>query len=141
MFVDVEALQTAYGARRPDLAREDQRVAFGTSGHRGSALDGSFNEWRVVAMTQAICDCRKRLGIAGPIFLGADTHALSELATASPLEVLIANGIDVMLAPRGQFTPTPAVSFAILEHNRGNHGRARADEAQALMDVALEGRL
>lgn len=127
VLIDVEALQTAYGALRPDLSREDQRVAFGTSGHRGSALDGSFNEWHVVAITQAICDCRRRLGIDGPVFLGVDTHALSELAMASALEVLIANGMDVMLAPRGQFTPTPAVSFAVLEHNGSNHGRARAD--------------
>ena len=125
--IDLAALQAAYGSRRPDLASEEQRVVFGTSGHRGSALDASFNEWHVLAITQAICDGRKRLGIDGPLFLGADTHALSEPATASALEVLVANGVDVMLAPRGQFTPTPAVSFAILEHNRSREGLARAD--------------
>ncbi len=116
-LIELAALQAAYGSRRPDLASEEQRVVVGTSGHRGSALDGSFNEWHVLAITQAICDGRKRLGIEGPLFLSADTHALSEPATASALEVLVA-GVDVMLAPRGQFTPTPAVSFAILEHNR-----------------------
>lgn len=126
-LIDVKALQAAYGSRRPDLASEEQRVVFGTSGHRGSALDASFNEWHVLAITQAICDCRKRLGIEGPLFLGADTHALSAPAMASALEVLVANGVDVMLAPRGQFTPTPAVSFAILGNNRGADGRARAD--------------
>ena len=84
-LIDVKALQAAYGSRRPDLASEEQRVVFGTSGHRGSALDASFNEWHVLAITQAICDCRKRLGIEGPLFLGADTHALSEPAMASAL--------------------------------------------------------
>jgi len=80
----------------------------------------------VLAITQAICDGRKRLGIEGPLFLGADTHALSEPATASAMGALVANGVDEMLAPRGQFTPTPAVSFAILEHNRSREGLARA---------------
>ena len=127
VLIDVEALREAYFSRRPDPASPDQQVAFGTSGHRGSALDGSFNEWHVLAVTQAICDHRKQQGIAGPLFLGADTHALSEPATASALEVLAANGVEVMLAPRGQFTPTPAVSFAILEFNRGREGSARAD--------------
>jgi len=126
-LIDLAALQAAYGSRRPDLASEEQRVVFGTSGHRGSALDGSFNEWHVLAITQAICDHRKSRGIAGPLFLGADTHALSAPATTSALEVLAANGVDVMLAPRGRYTPTPAVSFAILEYNRGNLGRALAD--------------
>lgn len=127
VLIDVGVLHEAYFSRQPDPASEDQAVVFGTSGHRGSALDGSFNEWHVLAITQAICDHRERLGIAGPLFLGADTHALSEPATASALEVLVANGVHVMLAPRGQFTPTPAVSFAILEYNRGVDGRALAD--------------
>ncbi|MBX9793969.1 MAG: phosphoglucomutase (alpha-D-glucose-1,6-bisphosphate-dependent) [Burkholderiaceae bacterium] len=126
-LIDLAALQAAYGSRRPDLASKEQRVVFGTSGHRGSALDGSFNEWHVLAITQAICDHRKSRGIAGPLFLGADTHALSAPATTSALEVLAANGVDVMLASRGRYTPTPAVSFAILEYNRGNLGRALAD--------------
>ncbi|MBW8843782.1 MAG: alpha-D-glucose phosphate-specific phosphoglucomutase [Burkholderiales bacterium] len=127
VLIDVEALREAYFSRRPDPASPDQQVAFGTSGHRGSALDGSFNEWHVLAITQAICDHRKQQGIAGPLFLGADTHALSEPATASALEVLAANGVEVMLAPPGQFTPTPAVSLAILDYNRGHEGCARAD--------------
>jgi phosphoglucomutase len=126
-LIDVEALREAYFSRRPDPASAEQQVVFGTSGHRGSALDGSFNEWHVLAITQAICDHRKQQGIAGPLFLGIDTHALSEPALSSALEVLAGNGVDVMLAPPGQFTPTPAVSFAILEHNAGREGSARAD--------------
>ena len=127
VLIDVEALREAYFSRRPDPASPDQQVSFGTSGHRGSALDGSFNEWHVLAITQAICDHRRQQGIAGPLFLGADTHALSAPATASALEVLAANGVEVMLAPPGQYTPTPAVSLAILEYNRGREGSARAD--------------
>ena len=127
VLIDVEALREAYFSRRPDPASPEQQVVFGTSGHRGSALDGSFNEWHVLAITQAICDHRRREGIAGPLFLGADTHALSEPATASAVEVLAANGVEVMLAPPGQYTPTPAVSLAILEYNQGREGSARAD--------------
>ncbi len=127
VLIDVEALREAYFSRRPDPASPEQQVVFGTSGHRGSALDGSFNEWHVLAITQAICEHRRSQGIAGPLFLGADTHALSEPATASALEVLAANGVEVMLAPPGQFTPTPAVSLAILEYNQGREGSARAD--------------
>ncbi|MDR7271704.1 phosphoglucomutase [Pelomonas saccharophila] len=127
VLVDLEALRESYFSRRPDPSCPEQQVSFGTSGHRGSALDGSFNEWHVLAITQAICDHRKQHNIAGPLFLGADTHALSEPATLSALEVLAANGVDVMLAPAGQFTPTPAVSFAILEYNRGREGWQRAD--------------
>jgi phosphoglucomutase len=126
-LIDVEALREAYFSRQPDPACAEQRVVFGTSGHRGSALDGSFNEWHVLAMAQAICDHRRQQGIAGPLFLGADTHALSEPACLSALEVLVANGVEVMLAPAGQFTPTPAVSFAILEYNRGRQDWAQAD--------------
>jgi phosphoglucomutase len=127
VLIDVEALREAYFSRQPDPACPEQQVSFGTSGHRGSALDGSFNEWHVLAITQAICDHRKRNDIAGPLFLGADTHALSEPAVVSALEVLVANGVEVMLAPAGQFTPTPAVSLAILEYNRGREGWQRAD--------------
>ena len=127
VLIDVEALREAYYSRQPDPSCPEQLVSFGTSGHRGSALDGSFNEWHVLAITQAICDDRRQRGIAGPLYLGADTHALSEPATLSALEVLAANGVEVMLAPAGQFTPTPAVSLAILEHNRGREGSARAD--------------
>ena len=126
-LLDLDALNEAYWSRQPDPSSPEQQVSFGTSGHRGSALDGSFNEWHVLAITQAIVDHRKQQGIAGPLFLGADTHALSAPAVASALEVLAANGIDVMLAPAGQFTPTPAVSLAILEYNQGKTGSARAD--------------
>ena len=127
VLIDVEALRETYFSRRPDPSSPEQQVSFGTSGHRGSALDGSFNEWHVLAITQAICDHRKAQGIAGPLFLGADTHALSAPAVTSALEVLAANGVDVMLAPTGQFTPTPAVSLAILEYNVGREGSSRAD--------------
>ncbi|RZJ11174.1 MAG: alpha-D-glucose phosphate-specific phosphoglucomutase [Rubrivivax sp.] len=127
VLIDVDALREAYFSRQPDPMSADQQVSFGTSGHRGSSLDGSFNEWHVLAITQAIVDHRKQQGIAGPLFLGADTHALSAPAVTSALEVLAANGIDVMLAPAGQFTPTPAVSLAILEYNQGRTGSARAD--------------
>lgn len=126
-LIDVEALREAYFSRRPDPASPEQAVSFGTSGHRGSSLDGSFNEWHVLAITQAICDHRRQQGIGGPLFLGADTHALSAPAVASAVEVLVANGVDVMLAPAGQFTPTPAVSLAILAYNEGREGGTRAD--------------
>ena len=123
MLIDVGKLVAAYHSDLPDPAVAAQRVAFGTSGHRGSAFDRSFNEWHVLAITQAICNHRKANGIAGPLFLGIDTHALSEPACASALEVLAANGVDVMLASNGEFTPTPAVSHAILTYNRGRHQR------------------
>ena len=118
-LVDVASLITAYGANVPDFSVAEQRVAFGTSGHRGSAFENSFNEWHVLAISQAICDYRKQQGISGPLFLGMDTHALSAPACASALEVLAANGVDVMLAARDEYTPTPAVSHAILGYNRG----------------------
>ena len=117
--VDVAQLIAAYYDDVPDPAVAAQRVAFGTSGHRGSALDRSFNEWHVLAITQAICNYRKAQGIDGPLFLGIDTHALSGPACASALEVLAANGVQVMLALRDEYTPTPAISHAILTHNRG----------------------
>ncbi|MBU1395300.1 MAG: phosphoglucomutase (alpha-D-glucose-1,6-bisphosphate-dependent) [Gammaproteobacteria bacterium] len=117
-LVNVPRLVTAYFSNRPDPAVPAQRVAFGTSGHRGSAFDNSFNEWHVLAISQAICDYRKQQGIDGPLFLGIDTHALSEPAFASALEVLAANGVDVMLADRDEYTPTPAISHAILVYNR-----------------------
>ena len=119
MLVDVPRLLAAYFANKPDRAVEAQRVAFGTSGHRGSAFDSTFNEWHVLAISQAVCDYRKRQGTGGPLFVGIDTHALSVPACASALEVLAANGVDVMLAERDEFTPTPAVSHAILVYNRG----------------------
>lgn len=118
-LVDVDALLAAYGAERPDPTLPGERVAFGTSGHRGCAFERSFNEWHVLAITQAICDHRRAQGIDGPLYLGIDTHALSAPAAASALEVLAANGVDVMLATGDEYTPTPALSHAILGYNRG----------------------
>ncbi|MHB1236867.1 MAG: phosphoglucomutase (alpha-D-glucose-1,6-bisphosphate-dependent) [Gallionella sp.] len=119
MLVNVPRLITAYYSNMPDAAIPEQRVAFGTSGHRGSAFETSFNEWHVLAISQAICDYRKRQGTGGPLFLGIDTHALSEPACASALEVLAANGVDVMIADNDEYTPTPVISHAILTYNRG----------------------
>jgi len=119
MLVDVPGLVTAYYTEVPDPGVQAQRVAFGTSGHRGSSFECAFNEWHVLAITQAICDYRKRQDIGGPLFLGIDTHALSVPACAGALEVLAANGVDVMLARNDEYTPTPAVSHAILTYNRG----------------------
>jgi phosphoglucomutase len=119
MLVDVPGLVTAYYTGVPDSSVRAQWVAFGTSGHRGSAFENTFNEWHVLAISQAICDYRKRQSISGPLFLGIDTHALSVPACASALEVLAANGVDVMLAEHDEYTPTPAVSHAILTYNRG----------------------
>ena len=118
-LVNVARLITAYFAERPDPGIASQRVAFGTSGHRGSSLRAAFNEWHIVAITQAICLYRNEHSTSGPLFLGIDTHALSEPALVSALEVLAANEVSVMLAPEGEYTPTPAVSHAILNYNRG----------------------
>jgi phosphoglucomutase len=119
MLVNVPRLVTAYFAQRPDPAVAAQRVAFGTSGHRGSAFASAFNEAHILAITQAICDYRASQGIDGPLFLGIDTHALSESAFASALEVLAANGVTVMVDDADGYTPTPVVSHAILAQNRG----------------------
>ena len=119
MLVNIPRLVTSYYTERPDPAIPAHRVAFGTSGHRGSAFARSFNEWHVLAITQAICRYRQQHGIDGPLFIGIDTHALSEPAYASALEVLAANGVEVMIAQNGEYTPTPAVSHAILAYNRG----------------------
>src|SRR5690348_6052221 len=118
-LIDPPRLIADYYAIHPDPAVAAQRVSFGTSGHRGSASQGSFNEQHILAITQAICAYREQARIGGPLFLGIDTHALSEPAFATALEVLAANGVEVMIAPRGSYTPTPAVSHAILSHNRG----------------------
>jgi phosphoglucomutase len=118
-LVNVPRLITAYFAERPDPGIASQRVSFGTSGHRGSSLKKSFNEWHILAITQAICQYRKEQSIDGPLFLGIDTHALSEPAQVSALEVLAANEVRVMLARDSEYTPTPAISHAILNHNRG----------------------
>ena len=119
ILVDVPKLVCAYYTGIPDPSIPAQRVAFGTSGHRGSSFDLTFNESHVLAMTQAICHYRSRQGITGPIFLGIDTHALSQPACATALEVLAANGVEVMLADGDEYTPTPVISHAILAHNRG----------------------
>jgi phosphoglucomutase len=116
---DIARLVTAYYTGVPDPGIAAQRVAFGTSGHRGSSLDLSFNEAHVLAITQAICRHRSQQGIDGPLYLGIDTHALSAPACASVLEVLAANGVETMLAANDDYTPTPAVSHAILVYNRG----------------------
>jgi phosphoglucomutase len=119
MLLDVSRLVTAYYTGIPDPSVPAQRVAFGTSGHRGSAFETTFNEWHVFAISEAICRYRRRQGIDGPLFLGVDTHALSVPACATALEVLAANGVDVMLAQHDEYTPTPAVSHAILCYNSG----------------------
>ena len=117
-LVNVPRLVTSYFSDRPDAQVQSQRVSFGTSGHRGSSLDRSFNEWHILAITQAICVYRRQNGIAGPLFLGIDTHALSEPAFASALEVLAANDIAVMIGRGREYTPTPVVSHAILNYNK-----------------------
>jgi phosphoglucomutase len=128
-LVDVARLVTAYYAEHPDPSIPEQRVSFGTSGHRGSSLLLGFNEDHIVATTQAICEYRAGQGIGGPLFLGADTHALSEPATVSALEVLVANDVDVLVDSRGGYTPTPSISRAILSHNakHGFSGSAASD--------------
>ena len=118
-LVDVEALLSAYYDRHPDVDDPDQQVVFGTSGHRGSSLATAFNEDHILATTQAICDYRAGQGIDGPLFLGRDTHALSEPAWRSAIEVLVAAGVTVLVDDRDGYTPTPAVSHAILRANRG----------------------
>jgi phosphoglucomutase len=125
MLVNVPGLITAYYSNLPDPSVPAQRVAFGTSGHRGCSFDSSFNEWHVLAISQAICLYRKQRGIDGPLYIGIDTHALSVPAMTSALEVLAANGVEVMLANNDEYTPTPVISHAILSYNRGrSHGLA-----------------
>jgi phosphoglucomutase len=118
MLVNIPKLITSYYSDVPDPSVKAQRVLFGTSGHRGCAFKKSFNEWHILAITQAICLFRKQQGINGPLFLGMDTHALSQPARASALEVLAANGVDVMLSANDEYTPTPTISHAILSYNR-----------------------
>jgi phosphoglucomutase len=117
VLIDVDKLIVVYYAPRPDPTVQAQRVAFGTSGHRGSAFDVSCNEWHVLAITQALCDHRRALGIASPLFMGVDTHALSAPVCASTLEVLSASGVEAMLATNDEPTQIPAISQAILTHN------------------------
>src|ERR671927_1609543 len=118
-LVDVPHLLTAYYTVQPDPADVSQQVVFGTSGHRGSSLDGAFNEAHILATTQAICEYRSAQGYDGPLFVGRDPHGLSEPAWVSALEVLAANDVTVLVDSRDRYTPTPAVSHAILVHNKG----------------------
>ncbi|HLZ05503.1 MAG TPA: phosphoglucomutase (alpha-D-glucose-1,6-bisphosphate-dependent) [Bradyrhizobium sp.] len=118
-LANIPKLVTAYFASKPDPADPAQRVAFGTSGHRGTSLKTSFNENHILATTQAICDHRREAGLTGPLFIGIDTHALAEPALASAIEVFAANGVDIMVDERRGYTPTPAVSHAIIAYNKG----------------------
>ena len=127
MRLDVVALERAYYAHSPDMADPSQRVAFGTSGHRGAPLQGSFNEAHILAITQAICDYRVANGITGPLYMGKDTHAASGPAQRSALEVLAANGVQTRIQRADGFTPTPVISRAILVHNRDHADQGRAD--------------
>jgi phosphoglucomutase len=126
-LIDVDKVVNAYYDIRPDPANPDQRVVFGTSGHRGSSLDGAFNEAHIAATTQAICEYRAAQGYTGPLFIGKDTHALSGPAEDTALEVLVANGVDVRVDSAGAFTPTPSVSLAILAANHGHRAAPSAD--------------
>lgn len=126
LLVDIPELISRYYRDRPDAAAVEQRVAFGTSGHRGSSLRASFNEAHILAVTQAVCDYRRSQAIRGPLFLGKDTHALSTPSLASALEVLAGNGVPTILCRQSPFTPTPVISHAILTHNRGR-GDGQAD--------------
>jgi phosphoglucomutase len=119
MLANIPRLVTAYFAGKPDPSVPAQRVAFGTSGHRGSALNNAFNETHIVAISQALCDHRKRAGVTGPLFVGIDTHALAEPASVSALEVFAANGVEVMIDAQDGYTPTPVISHAILTYNKG----------------------
>src|SRR5258708_10900186 len=126
MLANIPRLVTAYFAGKPDPALPAQRVAFGTSGHRGSAFNNAFNEAHILAISQAVCDHRNSRDITGPMFVGIDTHALAEPALASALEVFAANGVDVMIDARDGYTPTPVISRAILTTNKGR-GSGLAD--------------
>ncbi|MGL5811325.1 MAG: phosphoglucomutase, alpha-D-glucose phosphate-specific, partial [Nocardioides sp.] len=133
-LVDVPHLVTAYFTGHPDPDDADQQVAFGTSGHRGSSLRTSFNEDHILATTQAICDYRASAGVTGPLFIGRDTHALSEPAWVTALEVLVANDVAVMVDAADRYTPTPAVSHAILSANRGRaSGSAPRGQADGIV--------
>ncbi len=123
-LIDLDALLGAYQTIRPDMSDPAQRVVFGTSGHRGSSLDGAFNETHILAIAQSIAEYRATQGITGPLFVGRDPHGLSEPAWRTTLEVLVANGVEVLIDARDGFTPTPAVSHAILSHNRINTRQA-----------------
>ena len=126
MLVDLEMLEKSYYDRKPDLSDSTQFVSFGTSGHRGSSLSGTFNEEHILATAQAICDFRQSKGITGPLYMGKDTHALSGPAQRTAIEVLAANGVEMMIQRDNGFTPTPVVSHAILTYNK-NRNKGLAD--------------
>ena len=126
-LINLDELIAAYSATTPDVTNPAQRVAFGTSGHRGSSLKGSFNEHHILAITQAICEYRAEQGITGPLFIGRDTHALSEPAERTALEVLVANGVNVRVEARGEWVPTPALSRAIIRYNADPANTEQAD--------------
>ena len=123
-LVNIPRLIAAYYIEHPDVSQPTQKVTFGTSGHRGSAFDAAFNEDHILAITQAICEYRRSQGTGGPLFLAADTHALSEPALASALEVLAANGVETMIDQDRGYTPTPVLSHAISQIQGGDHVRA-----------------
>src|SRR5215471_16012698 len=126
LLIDPSRLEHEYYERRPDLGNPNEMVSFGTSGHRGSSLQGSFTEAHILAITQAICEYRRSKGIDGPLFMGKDTHALSGPAQRTALDVLAANGIETVIQRDDGATPTPVISHAILVHNRGRE-RGLAD--------------
>ncbi len=126
LLVDLARLEREYFDRKPDVSDPQQLVSFGTSGHRGSSLNGTFTEAHILATTQAICDYRQGKGVDGPLFIGKDTHAVSGPAQRTALEVLAANGVETMVQQDDGFTPTPAVSHAILTYNR-NRSKGLAD--------------
>src|ERR1700754_3467614 len=132
-LVNVAKLVTAYYTVHPDPAEPAQRVSFGTSGHRGSAFTATFNEDHILATTQAICEYRAIHGIDGPLYLGADTHALAEPATASALEVLAANDVRVLTDARGGYAPSPAVSRAILAHSWAGGAAGTGPQADGIV--------
>src|SRR2546428_8726406 len=121
LLVDPARLERDYYERKPDLDDPTQLVSFGTSGHRGSSLRGSFTEAHILAITQAICDYRRAQGIDGPVYMGKDTHELSRPAQRTALEVLAANGVETIIQRDDGFTPTPVISHAILVYNRGRN--------------------
>ncbi len=133
VLIDVDRLVAAYYDRRPDPDNPRERVAFGTSGHRGAAEDGAFNEAHILAITQAICEYRARAGITGPLFLGADTHAASAPALRTALEVLAANGVETRVQADGQYTPTPALSRAIIAFNAAASAAGNAGLADGIV--------
>ena len=142
LLINVDQLLAAYHERRPDLSDPQQLVSFGTSGHRGTPLDGSFTEAHILAITQAICDYRKRKGIDGPLFMGKDTHAAVGPAQRTALEVLAANGVETIIQQDDGFTPTPVISHAILIYNRGpTSAPGRRDRHHAVAQSAAGWRL